>query len=147
MNHQSICLALIPAALFLLIASNVQADETVKSTELGNTVHVIGQLGKELGTVVEVTGLASKTQPSKDKGNLVFEIMKVDDVTLDEPVQIGLQFQPSSTLLETNGNVVAKFRGYETGAFIGIPSQANIGSDTQTTRSTWKFHTYFKVIK
>jgi hypothetical protein len=137
---------------FVLIVSAVakaRADETIQSSELGKSVHVIGRLGKELGTVVTIQCVSYGKQTRAKEGIFTFDVVKVGDDALTEPVTMAFRFDPAGKMPPSEGTYAAKYRGYETGSFVGVPPDVRLDSDeadTSTADAPWQFHTSFKVL-
>lgn len=86
---------------------------------------VTGLLGRPLGTMVTVSGVAVPNAPRRKadaSGALLLRITAVDGQPLAKPVQF--PFRKAHEIVDVPEPVIGKeftYRGYETGGFRGVP--------------------------
>ncbi|HKB40057.1 MAG TPA: hypothetical protein VKD72_26715, partial [Gemmataceae bacterium] len=102
-----------------------------------NKRQVLGSLGKPLGTLVTVEGVAANDdyrQLKIDQGKILLRIQKVDGKALKEEAIFPFEDLPFASVKKPAIGARFKYLGYETGRFVGIPQEAlkHVGQATTT---------------
>lgn len=124
----------------------------VKINNPGNQFELVGELGKKLGTTVTLQGIITEGKSQADYGKPILAVQMINDSFIQHDIQIPVtpyssDFGDTSEAPFRSEEYVKKplpklkkgdtylFRAYETGEFIGTPSDAydEAGIILQTT--------------
>ncbi len=101
----------------------------VNANDIGASATVIGTLGEALGAIIQIKGVfldGDELRSKADEGKSFLDVQAVNGKTLVKAVRIELRtFSWLDVKLDqlTHKEVLA-FKGYESGGFQGIPSEA-----------------------
>ena len=132
-----------------LAASCFLQAEEVRVDDFGDSVVVIGKLGKPLGTIANVEGqvISDPKQGRSGQISAALRISKVDDERLPKGKIVGLVFRLSQGMPAIHAHDFVQLTCYESGAFVGTPDAARdtLGKDAQPL--DWQFESMVYVIK
>src|SRR5215469_14022497 len=113
----------------------------VQVVDLGDTVTLIGKLGKPLGTVANVEGQMVSEPKVGRSGQITaaFRVIKVDGQKLPKSQIVGLMFRHSQGVPTVHSQDLVKLSGYEAGAFVGTPDAARDLMGADASPVDWKF--------
>jgi hypothetical protein len=136
-------------ALMVFSAAAVSPAErnTIPAASLASC-NVIGSLGIPLGKIVLIEGVIVNDEYRRRKGDGGKTLLKVEKLEGKDPageVIIPLDAQVLITLKKAEPGHRFRYRGYETGAFTGIPEEA-FRYIPRATSQGFHFETFFQVI-
>ena len=134
---------LLLAILFALLALQCAAEDQ------GDVITISPLLGGGFGKVIEIEGQIVDEQDTRLRAHLgkkLIEVRQVGTRALPKPMVIELLVFPWTDIEIPERGTVVRFRGYETGGFSGIPSEAfeDIPSVATTAHH---FQSWFRVTK
>ncbi|MFA6431340.1 MAG: hypothetical protein WCV91_03020 [Candidatus Margulisiibacteriota bacterium] len=141
--------------LFLLIIGSFLISgysgvyQKINSTEIGNKIQVIGELGFPLGEIIRIQGEVPAKLPKQSmagEGKVFLNVTAVNDIQLKSPKLIRIDPLGIASIKKPEMNKTMKYIGYETGEFVGIPSQA-FKYIPQATTSGYHFEIFFQILK
>jgi hypothetical protein len=115
----------------------------------GPEFKLVGQLGEELGTSLDLVGIIFDSPTKGDIGASQILVQKLGDTMTQEVIKIPLpeSFDDRKALATKRNHGTFRLRGYESGEFTGIPDQAykEIGRDM--ARRGFGFENYFVITR
>lgn len=138
--------------ILLALTISAFAADTIRSTDIGRSVTIIGKLGQPLGRVIQIEGTpVESTDPLRRQkalmSALLLRVNKVQGVALPEPVVIELSFPYDWSEHKLAPGERRVFTGYEGGRFDGIPNEATPHIKNLPASKGWGFSTYFIILK
>ncbi|MEI8245720.1 MAG: hypothetical protein WCI51_07815 [Lentisphaerota bacterium] len=129
-----------------LVLGDDHDTKTISYKELNN-IKIIGQLGIELGSIVNVEGtvlLPAELDKKADEGKYILRICSVNGEILSEKIAIELLYAYSGVDRSNKGEKV-KYIGFESGSFDGMPD--GYLKYLHVASQRFNFCTYFIALK
>lgn len=123
--------------------------QSVQSKDLGTPVQVMGVLNCPLGTIVFIEGEGTSAAPHETKTDataFAIRVTKVNSKPLEPPRIIGLIVANAAKVQLPKQGEKCSYRGYESGSFIGLPSDASKETGVKSPANSWHFTTMFCIL-
>ena len=136
--------------LFLTLATSCfLRAEDVQVVDIGDSVTLIGKLGKPLGTLAKVEGqlISEPKQGRSGQITAAFRVTKVDGQKLAKAQTVGLMFRLSQGMPAVHAHDLVQLSGYEAGAFVGTPDAVRDSMGKDASPLDWKFESLVYVIE
>lgn len=114
-----------------------------------NSSNVIGSLGRPLGEVVTIEGIAADenyTRRKADTGEILLRVQAVNGKALKREAILACHHYRGAEMKKPSAGMKFKYVGYETGGFSGIPEAAFVYVPRAPT-SGYYFTTSFVILR
>jgi hypothetical protein len=120
MRHLSLAIGLVVVSM----ATAADPPRDVPVSKLDTESRPIGQFGQPLGKVVTVQGVIVKGFSKSDVGKYLIRVQRINGRATQEHIEIRLEpFGFGLDVPELEFGKTYELKGYETGAFVGIPRE------------------------
>lgn len=123
--------------------------DPLSTRDLSASPRPLGALGRSLGSLVAAEGAlvdGESTRRRADMDKTFLRVDRLDGQPLDPPVLVEVQPLGFVRVPERAAGTRVRYRGYETGAYTGIPSEA-FEVVPMVAHSGFAFSTWFVVCK
>jgi len=136
----AISVAFIVFAAVVAFGQDKAAPKTVSALDLQSGTQIVGLLGVPLGELVSIRGKI--VEPNTKGGGTLLEIVEVDGTALSGILQMKYRVWEWGNIGQASLPVgqILKFRVYETGGMVGIPTEA-MKETTFVQTEGWGFGT------